>query len=317
MIRSGVYVGPDRKSSIAKKGGRTEKLAMRSDLLVEVRRDSLESFIRKESHTMNFDRASWIVRGARPFLAALAILSVLGLATPSASASVSLSFSATDVNTSGTTSGSLTTGVASTFTLGSFGTTQVPVTITATALDQSNLSQLTTTNITLNNTSSTTDTINIFVTGVGFSLAGTASNGEAVLANFTISGTGGPALMGTDATTGSSWAGLTNTAFGTDTPFGSATIAPTSTSNLSANYSSGGSPTWGFNLAGSTFSLTQELSITLGAGDKANLTITTSLAPGVGGQSIPTPEPSSFAIAGLGALGMIGYGLRRRKAQGA
>ncbi len=30
-----------------------------------------------------------------------------------------------------------------------------------------------------------------------------------------------------------------------------------------------------------------------------------------------TPEPSTFAIAGLGALGMIGYGLRRRKALGA
>jgi MYXO-CTERM domain-containing protein len=30
-----------------------------------------------------------------------------------------------------------------------------------------------------------------------------------------------------------------------------------------------------------------------------------------------TPEPSSMAIAGLGALGMFGYGLRRRKASGA
>jgi len=33
--------------------------------------------------------------------------------------------------------------------------------------------------------------------------------------------------------------------------------------------------------------------------------------------SIAVPEPSSMAIAGLGALGMIGYGLRRRKALGA
>jgi hypothetical protein len=30
-----------------------------------------------------------------------------------------------------------------------------------------------------------------------------------------------------------------------------------------------------------------------------------------------TPEPSSLAIAGLGALGFVGYGLRRRKPQGA
>jgi len=27
----------------------------------------------------------------------------------------------------------------------------------------------------------------------------------------------------------------------------------------------------------------------------------------------PVPEPSTMAIAGLGALGMIGYGIRRRK----
>ncbi len=33
--------------------------------------------------------------------------------------------------------------------------------------------------------------------------------------------------------------------------------------------------------------------------------------------TIGVPEPSSMAIAGIGALGMIGYGLRRRKALGA
>jgi hypothetical protein len=34
-------------------------------------------------------------------------------------------------------------------------------------------------------------------------------------------------------------------------------------------------------------------------------------------QTSPTPEPSTMALAGLGALGLIGYGLRRRKAMGA
>src|SRR5208337_1674875 len=137
MTRSGVSVGPGRKSSIAKKGGRTKKLAMRSDLLVEVRRDSLETFIRKELHTMNFDRASWIVRGARPFLAALAILSVLGLATQSASASVALSFNGSDAlgGTQATTS--LNSGIGQQFTIGNFTTD-----ITASARDNSGLSDL-------------------------------------------------------------------------------------------------------------------------------------------------------------------------------
>jgi len=36
-----------------------------------------------------------------------------------------------------------------------------------------------------------------------------------------------------------------------------------------------------------------------------------------GGTLASTPEPSSMVLAGIGALGMIGYGLRRRKALGA
>ncbi len=35
------------------------------------------------------------------------------------------------------------------------------------------------------------------------------------------------------------------------------------------------------------------------------------------GSITSTPEPSTMALAGLGALGLIGYGLRRRKAMGA
>lgn len=37
------------------------------------------------------------------------------------------------------------------------------------------------------------------------------------------------------------------------------------------------------------------------------------LIPVLGGQSNPVPEPSTLAIAGLGALGFVGYSLRRRK----
>jgi hypothetical protein len=46
-----------------------------------------------------------------------------------------------------------------------------------------------------------------------------------------------------------------------------------------------------------------------------------STAPSYGGTSVViahgVPEPSTMALAGLGALGLIGYGLRRRKAAGA
>jgi hypothetical protein len=54
-----------------------------------------------------------------------------------------------------------------------------------------------------------------------------------------------------------------------------------------------------------TFSLSQEIDITLGGGKQANLTIITN--------AVPTPEPSSLALAGIGVLGMIGYRIRRRR----
>jgi hypothetical protein len=60
---------------------------------------------------------------------------------------------------------------------------------------------------------------------------------------------------------------------------------------------------------GSSYSLTETFKITLDSGSIINFSSNTTLTP--------TPEPSTMAIAGLGALGMIGYGLRRRKAKGA
>jgi hypothetical protein len=57
------------------------------------------------------------------------------------------------------------------------------------------------------------------------------------------------------------------------------------------------------------FSLLVSNTIAVGVNSDATLSIRADL--------VAAPEPSTMAIAGLGALGMIGYGLRRRKAQGA
>jgi len=68
-----------------------------------------------------------------------------------------------------------------------------------------------------------------------------------------------------------------------------------------------------------TFNFANLINITLGTLADQPLT-TTSFAGTISASGVnitSVPEPSSFAIAGLGALGMIGYGLRRRKAQGA
>lgn len=57
------------------------------------------------------------------------------------------------------------------------------------------------------------------------------------------------------------------------------------------------------------YSMTSVTDISLKAGANFNVSTQVSLTS--------VPEPSTMAIAGLGALGMIGYGLRRRKALGA
>jgi hypothetical protein len=54
-----------------------------------------------------------------------------------------------------------------------------------------------------------------------------------------------------------------------------------------------------------TYSVTEFLKITLGAGSAFNFSSGTTVSL--------VPEPSSMAIAGLGMLGMIGYGIRRRR----
>jgi len=59
------------------------------------------------------------------------------------------------------------------------------------------------------------------------------------------------------------------------------------------------------NTLGSPYSITEYLCVTLAGNSSINFGGRTDLTP--------TPEPSSMAIAGLGALGLIGYGIRRRR----
>jgi hypothetical protein len=61
----------------------------------------------------------------------------------------------------------------------------------------------------------------------------------------------------------------------------------------------------------SPYSLTEVLILTFHGSGKVSLSSDSSA------QFQAVPEPSSMAMAGLGALGIIGYGLRRRKAMGA
>jgi len=130
----------------------------------------------------------------------------------------------------------------------------------------------------------------------------------------------GPTTNPVNVTAGTSFStqsGISGGTVTTNTYYNSTNLSTTTglgASTTSANQAYGASP--GFNSvvmgnpAGS-YTLSQTLTL-------SNLVESQNNSFNFGGtSSVLAPEPSSLAVAGLGALGMIGYGLRRRKAVGA
>jgi len=124
-------------------------------------------------------------------------------------------------------------------------------------------------------------------------------------------------LGGTSTATGASGLSLTSyvdQANGQNSQAGT-TLGPVSTYQ-SGNINSGGGAAFALNTATagitglhSPFSMTSVVNVSLSASAIVNFTSNLALTP--------VPEPSTMALTGLGALGFVGYGLRRRKAKGA
>lgn len=260
---------------------------------------------------MSFDFSSRVRGCARPVLAALAILAVLSLATPSASASITLTYTASAdamTNSAGSPApNSLTTGLQTVgnFTYSLTATTNDPGGGTTSFPGSSSLSNIT---LAINSTGGATDTLDILLTGAGFTLTGN------LLANFTVSGSSAKSAIG-DTTTANSMINATAipTMAGTTvtgTPLSPGPLTTPYTWTGGAHPPLGDSNTLAFTNS-TTFSEVQHLVITLGAGDNVTLTFNTAVVLN------SVPEPSSLVLGGIGALGLIGYGLRRRKALGA
>jgi len=256
---------------------------------------------------MKFDAFSRIPIAARRALIALAVITGFSMATPASFASIALSWSATEgaSTASGTGTGFLNVGPTS---VGNFS-----LSITTNTADPSGTglapgngtsfsaksSQMSSTTFTLNNDSTTSHTLDIVLSGTGFTVAGHD------LATFSVSGSSSAYTVGKDTTTDTS--SINGTAI---QPSGGLIGVPVSNgTTTSYSWTPGASSSSLSFTNASTFSIGQTLDVTLGANDSVTLTINTTV--------VPTPEPSTMAIASLGALGMIGYGLRRRKAKGA
>jgi hypothetical protein len=262
---------------------------------------------------MSSDLSSGIRSAAKRTLAALAVLAVVGLAARPAFADIDISYTASAdsmTNSAGPTAvasdGSGTYTVANT-TLGNFTYSISSSPTDSGGVDGQSILQTTTIDLSAKGSTPTPDTITISLTGQGFTAGGT---GEINQLSFSVTGSSSKYTKA-DTTTGSSYASNANVAFGMTTNGGSLTGAPTTGASTTYSFPAGGSTPVNFTKLGGAFSLTQMLKITLGAGDHVQLTITTSAIPS---GLFTVPEPSTMALASLGALGLIGYGLRRRKA---
>jgi hypothetical protein len=229
-------------------------------------------------------------------LAGLAIVAILGLATPSAFADIS--WTATDTTTSIGNSGSQPGNSLNT---GTMQVSDFQVQIQSTRTDP-NPSTLSTTTININNHGSSSESILIQVSSAGYT---TGSSGAHLVMNSTIQGTSSNAQAGQTAS-GQTWIDTTNTLFGQP--------AAGTAGSLSGSANSSGATTYTFTNGGifgpvtvtrsGNFSLTEDVTLTLGAGFQGQITISASVNS--------VPEPSTLAVAALGSLGFIGYGLRRR-----
>jgi hypothetical protein len=164
------------------------------------------------------------------------------------------------------------------------------------------------------NTSGVAHTVVVNVTETDFTAPTTpaeltASVGPVTLrlASSNAGGTASASFLGSSSV-GTSAFGSQIASTNSYTASGTATKSTGSVTLANANLTNGS-----FVSHSTPFSMTVSESVTLGINTSGHIEIDSNFNPNVSA----VPEPSSIVLAGLGALGMIGYGLRRRKASGA
>jgi len=209
-----------------------------------------------------------------PIAAMVAILAV-GMATPArADLEIWLSESGTPKKTNEVASGSS----SATYKLsGNLG-------INMTATDNS--AGVGVSSATITNKSTSSVTVDILVGATGFAASTKAFN---VVSS--VSGTGAPSSF--------SFTSYVNNSNGQNATSGGAQGAGSGSNSGSQAIDT--SKLFSVNMK-NKYSMTEDFHIVLGKGESITFSATT---------AVPNPEPSSMAIAGIGALGLIGYGLRR------
>jgi len=246
--------------------------------------------------------SSWILGSAKRAFAALAIVAGLSLAATPAHAVVMVEIKAQDITTPGVVLDSGLIPGPSAFTSGTTGKFLVE-TASATIVEGTPETRLFSNIITIKNSSAGTATLELQATATGVTLP----PGAHLILGCSTSASAGDRNPTLDVTKVTSYADPGNVAFAHTVATGTLSGKPGISGNPTVNYvfdKGGNCDPVPFTRSGA-YSVSQDIFITLAAGSDINLTYTTGVTA--------TPEPSSLAIAGLGALGLIGYGIRRRR----
>jgi len=230
-------------------------------------------------------------------IAAMVGILVLGIAVP-ARADLEIQYSTTGVSGSYTTAVDTQSNDGPAIYSGALGSNfSVTVISGASNSPGSNEATLGANQLFLTNTSGTTQTIWLTVGAQGFTAptAPPTISLQSGIGGADIQGSGGMLKYQSFLDSNNGQNSLTGVTEGQQ----SVAIGPSFSTSLTVPVTSLTGP----------FSMTELITVTLTAGEKVAMGSTTSL--------LPVPELSSMSIAGLGALGLIGYGLRRRKALGA
>jgi len=249
------------------------------------------SFFRMETEKM-----SNILRPCISSIAAMVGILVMGMATPArADLEIQLSSDGTTFVTVASAASGTTAATSTAFVFG--GITFNTLNTTSNSPGSASLSKLLGSTLDAINKGTSAQTVFIRLGDTGFT---SPTAPPPIVVNSHIGGS----VIGTNAANTLTFQSYVNTGQNSTSGFTTGLQTLPVTTGSFSNDAFGSIPT-----LASGYSITEQLVLHLGAGGELNFSSNTTLSP--------VPEPSTLAIAGLGGLGMIGFGLRRRKALGA
>ena len=239
----------------------------------------------------------------------LAAVAATGFMLSAASAStLPLQVYATaDGHTTLTYSGTSTAGFTGQQTIGSFTVSDITVSTNQPTVPAPSTAAISGLSLNVTNTSSSQDTIDIWVSDNAFTFPAVGATSGMLTVNSTASSFSTSGASTTDGVTLTTFADPTGKIFGTAGPSSSGTIEFTAGTQVSSYPDI----TTKFNFTPNyptPYSITDEFAVTLSSHAQTTFTFYTSVTP----DGTPSPEPASMAILGVAGAGLLLLGRRHK-----